>query len=120
MSCIFTKGATVVTITRGPLFPYSPVFDPAQVSTKTFGGTLVTQDLGASEDLYVFAFRNLTTTQKTNLYNFYKTTMNRAADTFTFTDPAAAEHTARWMDSTFRATQTGQDRWSLTVTLRYE
>jgi len=119
MSVTFTKDATVVTV-RSPLFPYRPEESLAQVKSYTEGGTLVVQDLGAGDAIILLSFRNLSTTERDNLYSFWKNTVDGASTTFTFTEPDASTFTARWMDDVFDFQMDTEGRWSGTITLRDE
>ena len=119
MSVTFTLGGTTYTV-KSPYFPYMPVHDRMQVKGKTAGGTQIVQELAAAQDSYTFQFKNMTTAERDNLESFYKNTVDGAMTTFTFTDVAAAAHTARWMDDTFNFQMDSQGRWSGTVTLQYE
>jgi hypothetical protein len=120
MSAIFTRGETVVTISSGYQYPFETNYQLGQAHLYTEGGTLVVQDLGTSREEQILLFARLTTTQKDNLKSFYHTTVVGAKETFTFTDADAANHTARWMDATFKPRMLYANRWELSITLRYE
>jgi len=120
MSAIFTKAPTVVTIASGYQYPFEETYKLTQAHIYTEGGTLVIQDLGTARQEQTFVFARLTTTEKDNLESFYTTTVVGAKETFTFTDVDAATHTARWMDTEFKPTMEYTNRWSLSITLRYE
>lgn len=119
MTVRFVKGGTDFTV-KNPLFPYEPTHDRMQFKGKTAGGTQVVQKLAVPLEGYIFQFHNMSPAERLNLFNFYKDDVDGAMATFTFTDVAAVEHTARWMDDTFDFQMVAQDRWSGQITLQYE
>ncbi|RJQ29221.1 hypothetical protein C4571_02185 [Candidatus Parcubacteria bacterium] len=119
MSVIFTQGATTVTLTRGPIFPYTPQTDKYQLIGRTAGNTIIVQELATQDSVYTFRFANVSDSDYADLYSFWNTTIDGANETFTFTDPDASAHTARWMNG-WKWEQTSEGRWAGEVTLRYE
>ena len=118
MTVRFVKGGTDFTV-KNPLFPYRPIHDRFQVTPRTAGGTQIVQTLAEPQDGYTFRFRNMSTTHRDLLFAFFKDDIDGAMETFTFTDVAAGEHTARWMNK-WDFQMTSQDNWSGTITLQYE
>ncbi len=117
MTIRFVKGGTDFTV-KNPLFPYRPVHDRHQFIGKTAGGTTIVQELAAATDAYEFRFRNMSTTDRDNLFDFFKDDIDGAMETFTFTDVAAVEHTARWLNE-WDFEMTIQDHWSGMIALEY-
>ena len=118
MTVRFVKGGTDFTV-KNPLFPYRPVHNRFQFKGKTAGGTQIVQELATATDGYAFQFQNMSTTDRDNLFNLFKDDIDGAMSTFTFTDVAAVEHTARWMNG-WDFQMTSQGNWSGKITLQYE
>ena len=97
MTVRFVKGATDFT-TKNPLFPYRPTHDRYQFKGKTAGATKVIQELATATDAYTFQFRDMSTTDRDNLFGLFKDDIDGAMATFTFTDVDSVAHTARWMN----------------------
>jgi hypothetical protein len=118
MTVRFVKGGTDFTV-KNPLFPYRPVHDRHQVLTRTAGNTQIKQELAIPTDSYAFQFRNMSTTDRDNLFDFFKDDIDGMMQTFTFTDVDTVEHTATWLNP-WDFEMTSQDRWSGTIELEYE
>ena len=120
MSITFTRGGSSVTL-RSPLFPYLPERIKRKVVTETAGGTIVVQTKAAEVLEWTLRFRNLTTTERDNLHTFWQSTIDGPDETFTYTDPAAANHAnCRCMDTTFGFEMTSEGRWAGTWRMRME
>ena len=115
----FIKDATDHTI-RSPLFPYRVGDDRGQFVGETAGGTDIIQGLRAAKKEFTLRFKNLTDTEKGNLYTFWTTTVDGASTTFTYTDPESNNFTVRWMNKTFGFQMDLKGRWSGEITLKDE
>ena len=118
MTVRFVKGGTDFTV-KNPLFPYTPTHDRYQVKGKTAGATQIVQELATATDAYTFQFANMGTTDRDELFAFFKDDIDGAMETFTFYDVDNDSHTARWMNN-WDFQMTSQDRWKGTITLQYE
>ncbi len=116
MSVTFTKNATSVTLP-----------DPAgapelsrrkhQTAQRTQGGAVRIHDQGISTCEAELLFESLTDTEKSDLQDFFHTTVNGMMQTFAYTDENSVEYTARFLDPDIHFTKVAYNVHDITLKL---
>jgi len=115
MPVTLTKDAVEITL-KDPVYPFKTERVEAQVAYQTEGGTEIIDELGEPEEVRVYTFRNLSTTEKNNLESFRNNTISGMLETFTFDDGTPV--TVRWVDPKFDPTLETYDSYTVLMRLR--
>lgn len=120
MALVFTKGATVVTLTAGRRFPIGDTHEVNVVVDYAEGRQAYCYDKGVTEYLFLLDFHNMDAVDYAALQSFHATTVTGPKETFVFTDESATDHTVRWMDVRFPLQETSLNLYGGMITLRKE
>ena len=116
----FTSGVVSV-IAPGVLTPYSKAAEKIQVTGETDGGTVFVYTKASTQRYFTARLPKLTQAVFDALYDFWNTTVNGKATTFTLTDEDGAVYTtARFWDEKLRWTkhQLAEVRYDMDLLLR--
>jgi hypothetical protein len=103
-------GLTTITWTRSYILPYQRPLKPRQRVGRTDGGQFYVATLGSADQEFILQFEQMPATDwalATAWLN--STTINWAANTFTFIDTAGTSYTVRCLD--FEDEQVGDDNY---------
>lgn len=100
-SVTFTLGGSVLTLTSGLKFPIRSPLEALQATDRTAAGTLQVETFGAKRQRFELRFRNQPAAEYASLKSWFDTIANGAANSFTYTDPDAADHTVRLITNPF-------------------
>jgi hypothetical protein len=94
-SVTFTLGGSVLTLASGLKFPIRAPLEALQATDRTAAGDLQVESFGSKRQRYELRFRNQPAAEYASLKTWFDTIANGAANSFTYTDTAAADHTVR-------------------------
>jgi hypothetical protein len=115
----FTKGAASVTVTA-PARLVRTAVRRAQGRGRTAGGEVFAYDLGSESYEAALEFRSLTSAQKDSLAAFFKDAAGGMLETWTYTDPAGGERTARFAEPALVFVQFARNVWDCSMRLELD
>ncbi len=115
----FTKGATSVTVTA-PARHARTAVRRAQGKGRTAGGETFAYDLGSESHEAALEFRSLTSAEKDSLAAFFKDAAGGMLETWTYTDPAGGERTARFAEPALVFVQFARNVWDCSMHLELD
>lgn len=115
----FTKGVTSVTV-PAPARLVRNVARLAQAKGRTAGGEVFAHDLGGTVYEAELEFRSLTSVEKDALAAFFKDTARGMLETWTYTDPAGGQRTARFTEAALVFVQFARNVWDCSLRLELD
>jgi hypothetical protein len=111
----FTLGTNVLTLTSGITYPVRAPREQVQAIDRTAAGALEVESLGTLIKRLTLGLRNQSAADYGALVNWFDIIAAGAANSFTYTDPAGADHVVRWTNG-FNFTE-GKAGWSGSIEL---
>ncbi len=115
----FTKGATSLVV-PAPARLVRNAARLAQAKGRTAGGEVFAYDLGGTVHEAELEFRSLTSAEKEALAAFFKDTARGMLETWTYTDPAGAERSARFAEAALVFVQFARNVWDCSLRLELD
>jgi len=116
MSATFQKGETTVTLCN-PIPGYASREVKRQLLGRSAGGTVYTYDKGVDTYEVELVFESLTNQEKADLQSFFDVTVDGVCQTFTYTDSAGNDYTARFLSAHLDFVKVANDVWDVALRL---
>ncbi len=115
----FTRGPTSVTVPAPARLTRTAV-RAAQAKGRTAGGETFAYELGGAVHEAELEFRSLKSAEKDSLAAFFKDTALGMLETWTYTDPAGGERTARFAEPALVFVQFARNVWDVSMRLELD
>lgn len=111
-----TRDSTSVTLPAPARFARASL-RCGQAAARTAGGEIFAYELGPESYAAELEFQSLTNAEKDSLASFFKDTARGMLETWTYTDPAGGEITARFADPALVFVQFARNVWDVSLRL---